>query len=426
MKLRQLLIIMLFVVMVISVSAQDTTEIRITGDFPPNEVELFEELIERFESENPDISVNFDQVPYSQILTALPLQLETGEGPDIAKVTGISSLSEFYLDMRPYLEDPDYWDENFGTTINLTNPDGLEELNAVFTDVTVTGPFINRTLFEQAGVPVPSDESSEVTWEEWAEAANAVADALDIPFPMAMDRSGHRFAGPAVSQGATYFNEDGYPAVDTDEGIRRMAELMIEWHADGTMPLDVWAGGDSYRDARAEFVNGQLVFYMTGNWQIGALTDQIGDAFDWEAIPNPCGPGACSGMPGGAVLAAIGATEHPEEVTRFMEFFASEPIYREWAERSFQIPQHNGIIAEGLNYDTSLMQTSRALDVFSAQTALLSPVTFELQAYLYGGVIFDSIRDRLTQALVGELSLDEALARAQQDIDLALEGTEEG
>ena len=39
------------------------------------------------------------------------------------------------------------------------------------TQLTITGPFINRTLFEQAGVAVPSDESDEVTWEEWAEAA---------------------------------------------------------------------------------------------------------------------------------------------------------------------------------------------------------------------------------------------------------------
>ena len=112
----------------------------------------------------------------------------------------------------------------------------------IFVDVTVTGPFINRTLFEQAGVAVPSDTSDEVTWQEWAEASRAVAAATGTPFAMAMDRSGHRFAGPAISMGADYFDADGNPALVGDEGFKDMVELFISWHDDGTMPLDVWAG----------------------------------------------------------------------------------------------------------------------------------------------------------------------------------------
>jgi hypothetical protein len=38
--------------------------------------------------------------------------------------------------------------------------------------------------------------------------------------------------------------------------------------------------------------------------------------------------------------------------------------------------------------------------------------------------VFDSVRDRLTQAIVGELSLDDAIMRIQEDIDQSL--AEEG
>ena len=45
-------------------------------------------LLDRFEAENPDIKVVIDTVPYAQgILESLPLQLEAGEGPDMARVT---------------------------------------------------------------------------------------------------------------------------------------------------------------------------------------------------------------------------------------------------------------------------------------------------------------------------------------------------
>jgi len=35
-------------------------------------------------------------------------------------------------------------------------------------------------------------------------------------------------------------------------------------------------------------------------------------------------------------------------------------------------------------------------------------------------VIFDATRDRLSQVIVGELTLDEAIARIQEDIDTRL------
>ncbi|MFZ6029076.1 MAG: ABC transporter substrate-binding protein [Chloroflexota bacterium] len=394
----------------------ERTDIRIMMAIPINAEVVMEDLLDRFESQNPDINVILDVVPYATILEILPLQLETGEGPDIAKVSDIAGLSEYYLDMRPYLSDPAYWEENMGTTIEHMNPDGGNKIAGFYTDVTITGPFINRTLFEQAGIPIPTDTSDQVTWEAWAAAANQVRESTGVPFAMAMDRSGHRFAGPAISQGAKFFDENGNLKLD-DEGFRRMSELMLGWHEDGTMPLDVWAGGDSYQEATTDFINGNLVFLMSGVWNVGPFTDQIGDAFDWEVVPNPCGPATCTGVPGGSVLAAMKATKHPQEVARVMEFLAAEENYHEWASRALYIPQHDGIMAKGVAWATTLPQTLRAFDVFGREAAHAHPLAWALQNSPYRSIIFNAIRDRLTQAIVGELTLDEAIARMQTDIE---------
>jgi hypothetical protein len=129
-------------------------------------------LLDRFEAENPDIKVVMDTVPYaSGILETLPLQLEAGEGPDMARVTQLGVLSKYMLDLRP-LSNPEYWDENFGPFLAWMQAEpGGNAIPGFMTQLTVTGPFINRTLFEQAGVPVPSDSSDQVTWQEWAEAS---------------------------------------------------------------------------------------------------------------------------------------------------------------------------------------------------------------------------------------------------------------
>jgi alpha-1,4-digalacturonate transport system substrate-binding protein len=294
---------------------------------------------------------------------------------------------------------------------------GGNAIPGYMTQLTVTGPFINRTLFEQAGVEVPSDSSDQVTWEEWAAAANEVAAATGT-FAMAMDRSGHRLAGPAVSMGATYFDADGNPLLVGDEGFAQMAQLMVDWHADGTMMPEVWIGAaGSYQAANEPFANGQLVFYMSGSWQVGQFTQLIGDAFDWEAVPNPCGPAACTGMPGGAALVAINTTQHPEEVARVMEYLTTEENLSEFYARTLFIPGHLGLAESGVDFEVDLPQAVKSLNVFASEVGKLEQLAYDLQAYQYNSILFNATRDRLTQVFAGELTLDEAIQRMQEDID---------
>lgn len=389
-------------------------ELRITWYDDGNEGQVLRDLLDRFEAENPDIIVTVDTVPYSSgILQSLPLQLASGDGPDIARVTDIGGLSQYYLDMSEYV-DTAYWEENFGPFLDWMRPDGSTAVPGFMTQLTVTGPFVNKTLFDQAGIALPEGDT---TWEEWADLTRQVAEATGTPYAMAMDRTGHRLAGPAISQGARFFADDGSIVID-DEGMRSMAQLMIDWHADGTMNPDVWIGsGGGYAAGNEFFVNGQLVLYMSGSWQVGQFEQLIGDAFDWVVVPNPCGPAACTGMPGGAAIVGIADTDHPAEVARLMEWLASEEVLAEFYARTLFIPGHLGLAASGIDFQTETSLAADALSVFSSEVPLLAPLAYDLQAFSLNRFIFDAMRDRLTQVYVGELTLDEALVRMQTDID---------
>lgn len=419
-KIAAALIILILVMSLVPTLAQDTVELRIRWYNDGNEGEVLRDLLDTFEADNPDISIEIDTVPYTAILENLPLDLAAGEGPDMARVTDLGGLAQYYLDMTPYLSDPDYWEANFGPFLAwLRAPGDDSSIPGFMTQLTITGPYINRTLFEQASVAVPSDESDQVTWEEWAAASVEVAQALDIPYPMAMDRSGHRLAGPAISSGAMYFDDMGHPTV-MDEGFRSMAELFVNWHLDGTMHPEIWPLNDGYAGANEEFANAELVFYMSGSWQVGQFSEQIGDAFDWQAVPNPCGPGGCTGMPGGAAFVAIENTEHPAEVARVMEYLSSQDVLGEFSARTLFIPGHAGLSAAGVAFDTDLQLAKDALGVFVSQVGTLEQTAFDLQAYAFNRAVFDATRNRLTQAMVGELTLDEAIERIQDDVDTAL------
>jgi len=217
---RRFLAILLAVVTVAAGSALAQVELRMTWYDDGSESQVMRDLLDRFEAANPDVTVVMDVVPYSSgILQSLPLQLASGQGPDMARVTDLGGLSEFFIDLRPHVDDEAYWDVNFGPFLDWMRPAGSEAIPGFMTQLTVTGPYVNATLFEQAGIEVPGPDT---TWPEWAQITRDVAEATGTPYAMAMDRTGHRLAGPAISMGAELFDEDGYPAID-DEGFRRMA-----------------------------------------------------------------------------------------------------------------------------------------------------------------------------------------------------------
>ncbi|AOO82358.1 ABC transporter substrate-binding protein [Bosea vaviloviae] len=396
--------------------AQAQTTVRMSWYSDGNEGEVVADLLKRFEAQNKDIKIVLDQVPYKAINENLPVQLASGQGPDIARVVDLGGIARYALDLRPYLKDAAYWDANFGPFLEWMRPQGdTNSIPGFMTQLTVTGPFVNKTLFEQAGIALPG---AKATWEDWAKATKDVAAKVQAPFPIAMDRSGHRFFGLAISEGAKLFDAKGEPAV-IDDGFKRAAQLVYDWHKSGVMAKELWGSvsGAAYRGANDEFKNAQVVMYMSGSWQIAQFDKTVGNAFDWVAVPTPCGPAGCTAMPGGAGLVAIKTTKNPAAVARVMEYLASEPVLSEFYSRSLFVPGHIGIAAKGLDYKDASPLAKASLKVFSDQVAGLSPVAYKLQGYANNRIIFNAVISRVGQAISGETTLDEAYKRVASDVE---------
>lgn len=406
----------LLVAMAIGGSAHAQTTLRLTWYSDGNEGEVMADLLKRFEEQNKDIKVILDQVPFKAINESLPVQVAAGQGPDMARVVDMGGMSRYVLDMRPHLKDAAYWDRNFGPFLEWMRPAGdTQSIPGFMTQLTVTGPFVNKTLFDQAGVKMPGEKA---TWEDWAKATKEVAAKVRAPFPIALDRSGHRFYALAMSQGTKVFDEKGEPRV-VDEGFKRAAQLVYDWHKSGVMAKEMWGSvsGTAYRGANEEFKNAQVVMYLSGSWQTSQFDKTVGDAFDWIAVPNPCGSGGCSSMPGGAALVAFKTTKYPKEVARVMDYLASEPVLAEFYSRSLFIPGHLGLAKKGIDYPSARPQAAAALKMFTANATATSPVAYRMQGYTNNRIIFNAVISRLGQAIAGETTLDEAYKRITADVE---------
>lgn len=383
-----------------------SAEIRVMCYQDGVECDVVAEQAKRFEAQNAGTKVVIDVVPYKSIVEQLPVQLAAGQGPDIARVTDLGGLSKFYLDVSAHVKDKAYWEANFGATLPWLRPSaGDKGIYGFMSQLTMTGPYVNKTLFEQAKVAMPGPKA---TWDEWAEANRKVAKANQLPAAMAWDRSGHRFAGPAISFGAKIFDAKGDLVID--DGYRATVSKFVGWHKDGTMLKEVWAGsgGSSYADSIGEFKNARVAMVLSGSWQINRLQKDIGNAFDWVAVPNPCGPAACSGIPGGAAWVALKTSKSPKEVGMFLDFLAQEANYAEFTSKTNNIPAHAGLAKKGVAYPGATPQAQAALKVFSGGVASLSPVAYAFQGYKYNRAIMLPTVTRVTQAIVGEMSVDEA------------------
>jgi alpha-1,4-digalacturonate transport system substrate-binding protein len=401
-----------------SALAQGAVELRYMCYADGNECEVSRELLDRFERANPGIKVTIDTVGFNVVREQLETRLQAGTGPDMARVTNLGGLNRYYLDLRPHVNAA-YWDENFGQTLNWMRVGPNDRgIYGFLTQLTVTGPFVNKTLFAEAGVAVPG---ANATWDDWATAIRQVQTKLNVYSGIEMDRSGHRFAGPAMSYGARYFDANGRPAV-VDDGFKAFAERMVRWHREGLMK-EIWPGasGARWRNAADQFINRDTIMHVAGSWMIPRYSETIGDRFEWVAIPQPCGPAGCAAMPGGAAMVAFKHTRNPQAVARVMEFMASEPILKEYYERTLQIPAHKGLAARGLNYGPNVPpQAIAALKAFTDNYAKVPDVAHRLQGYERNVAIFNATVNHLSQAITGGLTLNEAYEKIEQEIRQAV------
>lgn len=380
-------------------------------DDDPAYIQRMGELVDQFEADNPGVTVEFVTAGYAQMMEQLPLQLSVGEGPDLAKITD-GALMKYTLDLSPYMQDAEGFRALHGDTLTLLQGPGdpADHIGGYMASQTLNLPFVNKTLFDQAGVPLPEDGA---TLSEVVDASVQVAEATGVEIPFTMDRSGHRFTGPAFSYGASYMT-DGVFSFPDDAAKQYIADL-YGWTQSGAFPVEMWgaAGGSRYKSMGEEFINANAVTYFAGNWMVNPFIEQIGDAFEWTVLDAPCGPGGCIPMPGGTFVAAFEHTEHPEIVAKLVEYLGSEEAQREIAETFIIIP---GASLGEIAYKLDDANAQAAMQVFARNAEKVTPEVREWQRTLGAGAVYNSIVQRMTQLIVGELTLEETYERLAADV----------
>ncbi len=399
-----LILLGLFVVGLAPAEAQVTT-LRFLWFTDGPDKPAIEGLVKRFNDTNPDIKIEFSIVPFAELNQLLVTQASGGQAPDLARVSEPYRFFQYTLDLRPHLKNPNFAKEFLDEPVKMVTGE-KGEVYGIPHDLTMNGPLVNVSLFKKAGVALPKGER--VTWEVWMAAAAKVKKATGVPFAAAVDRSGHRLDGFLQSYKGGFFTADGKEVRITSPETRKGVEAFVGFHKDGTMPLDIWAGGTGYVGANQQFVNGQLVYYLSGNWQVSQFLQGIGDKFEWAAVPNGY-EAQTGGMPGGKFVIAFKNTKAPDKVARLVEFLGGANAMSEYASKAMFLPTRKDLVRQGVKYPAR----NEDMNVFIKGVGQLPQSAYVDNYNLHFGQVGNEVRDRVTQVITGELTVDKALEMAQ-------------
>ena len=99
-----------------------------------------------------------------------------------------------------------------------------------------------------------------------------------------------------------------------------------------------------------------------------------------------------------------------------MDYLASEDVVREFTERTLFLPAHKGVIAGDIDFKTDDPNVKGALNAFVKATTQVAPNAGALPAWKWGSAYYGGLVTRISQVMAGELSLDDAYARIDEDI----------
>ncbi|WP_335987248.1 ABC transporter substrate-binding protein [Glycomyces sp. MUSA5-2] len=332
----------------------DTLKFWLSGD--ANQGGGFQKMADKY-FEETGVTVDIDDVPYDDFGTKLRNAAQADGLPDLARVTAIDPI------WMNQLEDLSDLAAERGVMENLVTENEDGAVPTFLTDLTAVGLYVNKSLFDQAGVTYPTTADQIWTWDEFISAVKEVKAATGARYGLVMDPSSHRLRSMMYQFGSDGFTLGDDCTYSTKEAETTAAlQFFADINDDDIMPRSVWVSGD---DANALFKSGQVAAYYSGSWQVADFQANIAD-FEWASALMPAQTRRATNLGGGYIVVYSG--EKSKTALDFLNWLFSAENYTEISEISGFLP-----VIQGLDIDYGESQAS--FDLYNEEIAASDPVS---------------------------------------------------
>lgn len=310
----------------------------------PEEVAVFEDMIDQYEEAYPGVTVEYITVPAADFGTKLQTMIASRQTPDVFYLAPENVMpfadAGIIADLTAYVDDNELFDPAnvWEKAIDMYRYDGTTPgEGAIYGLPKDIGPFAlayNKDLFDAAGITAP-DPDDPWTWDEFLDAAQTLTtgEGVDKVFGSAP----YSVESAVWSNGADWLNEDHTEVTVTDpafiEALQWVADLSL---VEGVVPSQEEEGAlGSYQ----RFLEGKIGMMGVGPWNQGGFWKDA--AFEWDLMPWPVSPntGEHAIWYGGIGFAVANSSDHQEDASNLAAFLAfNEDAQRTNMEQGQAVP----------------------------------------------------------------------------------------
>lgn len=296
------------------------------------ETEVWEEIIAKFEEENPGINVEFLETPWDGWDEKYTAAFAGSNPPDV------SYMSEYFVKFAQNGKLADlsgYFTEDERAMYSSSIIDYLTIDGKIYTKPFLAGTSVvlyNKDLFAEAGVEIPQ------TWEEMVEVARTLTKEPDQWGVAGLDNLNTvAFMGQAGANLYADNNKDitklGFNTPEGIRGLQFMADLVLKEKV--APPYDFYPTGEQQQQA---FYEGKIGMYYSQVSFTGTIETNAPD-LNYGAFLNPAGPAddpakqreAYAGI---GTLAIAEASQYKDEAWKFIQFVTSPDNAKMYLEKA--------------------------------------------------------------------------------------------
>jgi len=290
-----------------------TIKIAIWGG--TDEIDMLNKIIDEWQKAHPEVIAKLEHIPAGSYTNKLLIQIAGGTAPDIMFVE-VNIFVNFwaidaFMDLKPFIEkDPDFkLDDFFPEVVDRFTIDG--KIYCIPRD---TAPFAcvyyNKKLFDEVGVPYPTDDWN---WSDLLEKAERLTKRTEDGKITQYGFYGWTWENFVYSNGGSIVDDVEGPKEFTlarkeaIEGLQFYTDLINKYKVSPS-PIEF---GNLGMGAQQLFMSGKLAMYQSGFWE-STLFKNIKD-FDWDVAMFPKGPtGIRRFGTGGSGYCILKSTKYPE------------------------------------------------------------------------------------------------------------------
>ncbi|MFM9693282.1 extracellular solute-binding protein [Streptomyces europaeiscabiei] len=364
----------------------------------------WKKMVAQYEKET-GVKVKLVNIPYDGYTTKLHNAAQANSLPDVAAVPALDPIwSNKLIDLSSIANN-----KTNKINANFLAKDSSGKVLSIPSDVTASGMFINKSLFEKAGVSYPTSPQKTWTWTDFIKAANEVREKTKAKYSLTFDQSPSRLRAMVYEMGGKYVHADDSGKFSVDEATKKAVNYFVGLNDDKTMPKSVWTSG---ADPSAMFQSGDVVAYWSGVWQVPAFAESI-KKFEWASVPTPAQPVQASDVnSGGMTVGFNNNADAAAAAKKFLSWLYEPAHYQALCEASGFLPVESGLNPK---YPFKSEAAQAAFKLYNESIPLYDPISGYFSGAQTNWVLKgkslteDPTKTELGKAINGQQSADKAL-----------------